>query len=156
MEKVTDLQSLDQVVTDSAIPVAGHIVDFTQKIERFHHRQIPPQLSTLTEHHADPAHMLNAVSPGDTFADRYLPAIRHQDSGQYLHRCALSRSIGSDVADKFAPRNGKRHAVEREDSLVLRRDQRLDTAHQARRTDSDTKGLGEIFDDDLRHGLSIL
>src|SRR5262245_19060872 len=97
--------------------------------------------------------MLNAFSPGDTFTDRYVPAIRHQDSGQYLDRCALPRPIGSDVADKFTARNGKRHAVEREDSLVLRHEQRLDATRQARRTDSNAKRLGEIFDDDLRHGI---
>jgi hypothetical protein len=53
VEQRREVEHGHQLVEHGAVVGRAHPVDVAQQLERLHHRQVPPELGALAEHHAD-------------------------------------------------------------------------------------------------------
>src|SRR5262245_61131961 len=63
VQQIDDLQAVDQIVSSLSICRLRHAVDLSKEIERFDDRKVPPELSPLAEHDADPTYVCDAIEP---------------------------------------------------------------------------------------------
>ena len=63
VEQRFELEQRDQLVARACEARRRDAIDVAQQIERLDHRQVPPQLRALTEHHADARDVRDAIAP---------------------------------------------------------------------------------------------
>ncbi len=111
-QELPHLQHLDELGGPDALVGGGQGVDRGQDRERLPHRQVPPQLRALPEHHTDPAGehaaLLQRVQPHGRD-----PAARgHEDADQHLDGGRLPGPVGADVAHGLARPDGQVEVVD--------------------------------------------
>jgi len=93
--------------------VAIEAVDRREQAERLAQRQVPPQLSPLTEDDPNAGGQLAALSHRLQAARPHPSPGRHQDAGQHLDRGGLAGTVGADVANRLTSLHGERHRIDR-------------------------------------------
>jgi hypothetical protein len=92
-----------QLVACRTIAVLRHAVDVAQQVEALDHRQVPPQLGALAEHHADPRHVASFAGARERQPIHLAAAGgRLQDAGEDLDGGRLAGAVGPDQADQLA------------------------------------------------------
>ena len=81
------------------------------ELERLAQRQVPPQLRTLAEDHADPQRQPGALRHRGQAAHRHLAGRGRQHSGEHLEGRRLAGAVRADVADHLAALDGEAHTV---------------------------------------------
>src|SRR5580704_2394285 len=107
------------------------IVNPPQQLEGFDHRNVPPQLGALAEHHADRLHILAALAVRNVPIDSNFTAGGNQNSGEHLDGGGFSRAVGPDVADHLAAFDGESDAVHRGHGPVIADEKILNRAPHA-------------------------
>src|SRR5580704_11471268 len=105
-----------------------HVINPPQQFERFDYRNVPPQLGSLAEHHANRLHILPSLPEGNVIIDADLSARWHQDAGQHLDRGRFAGAVRTDVADHFAAFDRKPDAVHRRYRAVIANEKILNRA----------------------------
>ncbi len=146
-----DLQHLDKSFAGRGECRLLDAIDVAQQLEALDHRQVPPQLRALAEHHADPRHMGDAAFPRHQPADVAMAGARAQDSRQDLDGGRFARAVRTDEAEQLAFRERETHLVERHDVLVLAPEQAANGARQARIARRNAVDFAEILDLYLGH-----
>ena len=135
------------------VAVLRHAVDVAQQVEALDHRQVPPQLGALAEHHADPRHVAApAARQGTSPSTSQRAGRRLEDAGEDLDGGRLARAVGADQADQLARARAEADAGQRLDRAPAAVEQPLDRAQRARVALGDAIGLRQLLDEDLGHG----
>ena len=61
LEELIEVEHLAKAREVLPVAIVGHLVDVTEELERVGERQVPPELHSLAEHHADAARQLDAL-----------------------------------------------------------------------------------------------
>ncbi len=154
VEQRAQVHQVDQLVASPGIVGLGYAVDVAQQIERFDDGQVPPQLGALAEHDADVAYVLDALAPGYAPENRDVATVGHQDAAEHLHGGGLAGAVGPDIADEFAGVQRKRDVGQRLHRAVAAMHDTDQRSQDPRGTLGDAERLGQVLDDDLRHGAS--
>ena len=92
----------DQTVAVVAVCLRRDAIDVAQEVEALDHRQVPPKLGALAEDDADAADVTLPVTPRGQAIHLARSTRGVQDSGEDLDGGRLPRSVGTDIAHKFA------------------------------------------------------
>ncbi len=84
------------------IALLRHPVDVAQQVEAVDHRQVPPELAALAEHHADARHVAHPLAPGRQAVHLAAAGGRLQDAGEDLDGGRLAGAVRPDQADQLA------------------------------------------------------
>ena len=141
-----------ELVASAAIVRRRHAVDVGQQIEAVDHRQVPPELAALAEHHADARDMAHAVLVRHEAADLDPAARRPQDAGQDLDGRRLAGAVGADEGQQLAGLETERDIDQGVDLAPTPAHEAAQRAGQARRAFGNAIGLGQRLDEDLGHG----
>ena len=115
VEQALELQQADELVAGRTVAGGLDPIDGGEEVEALDHRQVPPELGALAEHHADARHMADAVLVGDEAVDHHLARRRPQDAGEDLDRGRLPRPVRADEAQQLAGLEREADPVERLD-----------------------------------------
>ena len=130
--KAVKLQHLIEKVHTLFILIVGHLIYLFKYGIGLSERQIPPELSTLTENYADLAHIVLAILLRYLAVDAAGAGCRGKYACQHLYHSALARSVRTDEAEYLALGNGESYAVHCFDDFLMRLEQRLDRAFYPR------------------------
>ena len=131
------------------------LVDFFQDLERFDHRQVPPQLGALSKDDAHHLRLVDAVGVGRPSVDQDRSAGRFEDAGHHLDRGRFTRAVGTDIADDFAAVDVVRDSVDSLDGAVIAGEQIAECAADPFAAVEDSKVFAEVLDVDQAHGWTL-
>ena len=152
VEEPLQAQEGDEFVAVAAVALRRQAVDVAQQVEAVGDWQVPPELGPLTEDDADLRHVGDAVVEGRAAVHDHASAVGFQDARENLDGGGLARPVGADEAQELAGLQGKGDVAQGLDRAVAAMDQTLDRAQQAGIALGDAIGLGQVLDEDLRHG----
>jgi hypothetical protein len=130
VQEVGDLEQLGEVL-HALLEVAARLaVDVAVELERFDHRNVPPQQALLSQHHADVLGIGDALPPGGVAEDVDLAGGGSENTGQHLDRRRLARAVGAQEAEHLAAVDGEADAVDRGERLGRIDDEMLQLAEE--------------------------
>ena len=152
VEQRLEPQHGHELVAPAAIARGLDAVDVGQQIEAVDHRQVPPELGALAEHHADARHVAHAVLVRHQAVHLDPAAGRPQDARQDLHGRGLARAVGADEGQQLAGFEAERDVDQGMDLAPAPAHEAAQCAGETWRAFSDAIGLGQRLDEDLGHG----
>src|SRR5258706_2388197 len=152
VEQWRDFEKFDQLILRPREFVLGHAIDVGEQFETFDHRQVPPQLGPLPEHHADARDVANSLTPGNEAVNFTVPRARPEDAGKELDQGGFSSAVRADQAQQLTALDTEADVIECDDLAALLAKESLEGAAESWLTNRNAKPLRQIVDEDLRHG----
>src|SRR4029077_2849472 len=123
------------------------------EIESVGDRQVPPELSALTEDHADPRHVTDSIAPRREPVHFASARERLQDARENFDCGGFPRAVRSDESEQLSAFERKADSLERLDDAIAAFEQTLNTAPRAGRAFGNAIRLGQISNQNLRHRI---
>ena len=155
VEQALELQKADELVAGRTVAGGLDPIDGGEEVEALDHRQVPPELRALAEHHADARHVADAILVGDEAVDHHLARRRPEDAGEDLDGGRFPRPVRADEAQQLAGLEREADPVERFDGAHAAMEQTLERAKGAGVALGDAVALGQLANEDLRHGRGL-
>jgi hypothetical protein len=146
-------QHSHQLVASAAIGRRLDAVDVGQQVEAIEHRQVPPELVALAEHHADARHMAYPVLVRHQASHLDPAAGRPQDADR-IFTVVDRPPVGADEGQQLAGLEAERDVDQGTDLAPAPAHEAAQRAGETRRAFGDAIGLGQRLDEDLGHGRS--
>lgn len=151
VEQGLQIEGRDELIPRSGVVVQWHSVYVTEQIEGLDDREVPPQLGTLAEDHADVSNVGYAVLPGNAAKDLAPAGVGDQNAGDDFDGCRLSGSVRANVTHELARLDCERYPIEGLDRSAAPAHHSLEGAPDTRHALGDVEAFYEILDDYLRH-----
>src|ERR1700745_706059 len=102
VQVIVDPQNFVEALHPRVEIALWHVVNPSQQLERFNHRNVPPELRPLAEHDADRFHVLPALPEGNVPVDANFAARRHENPSKHFDGGRFTGAVRADVAHHFS------------------------------------------------------
>ena len=111
-EQGADVHRLSEPCAGLLVIHPFQVIQIAQQIEAVLHRQIPPELRALAEHHADIPRVGDSLFPRHEAQTARLSRCRRQNAGQALDGGGFTCAVRPDVPHKFPRLHAEGYAAQ--------------------------------------------
>ena len=116
-----------------------------EQFKGVYNRKVPPELGSLSEHHADPASILLPLARWRQPHHINMSRSWHKDPRKHLDSRRFSCAIGTDVPHQFPTLKREVHIIDRSDNIMLARNRAAEISPKPSAALIDLEILAQIF-----------